>query len=184
MDLEGQVIVPPEETLGPKMKALNERQRTYVCALAVFGNDQTRAYAFAYPKVTKGSAAVGGCRLANSNAVKEAIDEYYSDIFFTVGRAVAIRTLVEAASPASNLSMKERIKASKEILDRIPGYGSKSEQNIKVTHEASTEELIAIIKENAPLIGLDASKLLEDKGIIDAEFEEVPAIPDELKDML
>lgn len=180
MDLEGQVIVPPEEALGPKMRELNRRQRAFVCALAVFGNDQTRAYQFAYG-ATYQTANSNSSRLANQAAVREAIDEYYGDMFFTIGRAVAIRTLVEAASAASSLDMKTRIKAAKEILDRIPGYGAKSEQNIKVTHEASTEELIAIIKENAPLIGLDASRLLQDKGVIDAEFEEVP---DELKDML
>lgn len=168
------MIVPPDEALGPKMKELNPRQRRFVCALAVFGNDQTRAYQFAYGAKYK-TANSASARLASQAAVREAIDEFYGDMFFTVGRAVAIRTLVEAASQASNLDMKTRIKAAKEILDRVPGYGAKTEQNINVKHEASTEELIAIIQEHAPRLGLDPTKLLADKGIVDADYEEIPA---------
>lgn len=176
MDLEGQIQVPTEDTLGPKMRALNGKQRRFVCALAVFGNDRERAYKFAgYGSTTPGALQASSSRLYNSEAVKEAIDEYYRDSFFVVGRAVAIRTLIEAASE-TNLSMKERIKASKEILDRVPGYSAKSEHNVTVKHEASTEELIAIIQEHAPRLGLDAAKLLEDKGVvIDAEYDEIPA---------
>jgi hypothetical protein len=67
MSNEITISVPPVEVLGPAMRALNERQRSFVCALAVYGGEQGEAYRAAGYQVTeRWSARACASRLANS----------------------------------------------------------------------------------------------------------------------
>lgn len=170
--LERLIDVPPRELMGPAMQQLNGRQQRFVCALAIFGGDHVEAYRWAGFKVTNdNSAGAATSRLFNSETVQLAIkEEAYRRL--DSASMLAVSTLVEIASPRSGAAHKDRIKASKEILDRLPGFAGKTEQTIIIKDERTTQDLIDIIKQNAHIAGLDASKLIG-HDIVEAEYEEV-----------
>lgn len=174
MSNENQIViaVPPVEVLGPAMRALNERQRMFVCALAVYGGDQGEAYRIAgFNVANDNSARACASRLANSAPVVEAIKEEALRRLDSASM-LAVSTLVELAS-IKNPDNKVRLNASNSLLDRIGGFAGKTEHKIIIKDDRTTTELIDFIKRTAIENNLDPMKLLGHSPVIDAEFAEV-----------
>lgn len=178
---EGWLIeLPPEDQMGPAMRRLNERQRRYVCALSVFGGDQSRAYVFAgYNTKTPHATAVSASRLANSDDIKEAIKEEawrrldYSSV-------LAISTMLELASP-SNPDKAIRLKAA-DMLSKRTGFHEKTEHLVVHEDRRTTKELIEFISGMTKKLGLEHQVALP---VIDvtAEVVSVPSA-DGIEDLL
>jgi hypothetical protein len=174
--------IPAVEVLGPAMRALNERQRLFVCALAYFGGDQCEAYRAAGYQVTNdNSAQAASSRLANNMMVVEAIKEEALRRLDSAS-LLAVSTLVELAS-AKTSDNKIRLQASNSLLDRIGGFAGKTEHKITIKDDRTTKELIDFIKHTAIANGLDPAKLLG-APVIDVEFSEVSMSSDGLEDLL
>lgn len=177
------IVIPPVEVMGPAMRALNERQRHFVCALGVHGGDQSEAYrAAGYLVSSDGSARANASRLANSDPIVAAIKEEAIRRLDSASM-LAVSTLVELAS-YKNPDDKVRLKASNSLLDRIGGFAGKTEHSIVIKDERTTQELIDFIKNTAAANGLDARHLLGLPAPIDAEFTEVTDGREGLEDLL
>lgn len=173
------IEIPSEDQMGPAMLRLNERQRLFVCALAVYGGDQQAAYLYAGYKAKEGpSAAAAASRLANAEDIVKAIQE---ETLRRINSAtlLAVSTLVEQAS-FRNADQKLRNKAACDILDRT-NFNARTEHRIIIKDDRTTAELMESIRQLAEANGLDASKLLT-PPVIDAEATEVP-VDDDLKDL-
>lgn len=181
-DFNKLIEVPPEDQMGPAMRQLNERQRRFVCALAVFGGDQSRAYMDAgYDIKSEGARRACASRLANTALVVEAIREE-SLRRINSATLLAVSTMVELASPAHNSDKRLRLKAAEEILNRT-GFHGTSEQRIVIKDDRTVQELVDFIKANASLAGMSAGQLLGQKpAAIDAEFEVID--PNDLSDII
>lgn len=175
--LAERIEVPDPEDCGPHMRALNENQRRYVCALGVFGNNQGIAYqwAFGIEKVKVGQASAS--RLGAQQKIKDAIKEHYQGRLHVLGPALAAERILEALGP-TNTDMKLALKAVELASNIVPGFKAATAHEITVKHEYSLSELeskrIALEKE----LGI---KALPNPNVIDAEFTEVD---DDLKDLL
>lgn len=172
------IELPPEDQMGPAMRRLNERQRRFVCALSVFGGDQTRAYVFAgYDTTNQRSATAASSRLANTDDIKEAIKEEawrrldYSSL-------LAISTMIELASP-SNPDRAIRLKAA-DMLSKRNGFHEKTEHLVVHEDRRTTKELIEFIQTTAARLGV--TPMLAHMPVIDTTAEEV--VPDELEGLL
>lgn len=129
--------VPAVEVLGPAMRALNERQRMFVCALAYWGGDQQEAYrAAGYATTTEASTQAASSRLANNAMIVEAIKEEALRRLDSASM-LAVSTLVELASPKTS-DNKVRLQASNSLLDRIGGFAGKTEHKIVVKDDRTT----------------------------------------------
>lgn len=160
--------------MGPAMLRLNEKQRLFVCALAVFGGDQTRAYAYAgYSSINPRSVNASASRLANAENIVQAIREE-SLRRINSATLLAVSTLVELAA-ATNPDKKLRRQCAVDILDRT-NFNPVTEHRIVIKDDRTTEELIASIKQLALAGGLDSKALLA--PIIDTTYEEVEIDPD------
>ena len=172
------VELPDEDHMGPAMKRLNERQRRFVCALSVFGGDQTRAYEWAGYGGNNAAQRANASRLANNDDVREAIREEawrrldYSSI-------LAVSTMIELASP-SNPDKATRLKAA-DMLSKRTGFHEKSEMLVVHEDRRTTKELIEFIQATAARLGVTPLLGLDKPAVVDAEFTEVP---DELKDLM
>lgn len=179
------IEVPPEDQMGEAMLALEPRQRLFVCALAVFGGDHRRAYAYAGYKITNdNSTSACASRLANSEKVVQAIREETIRRLGTV-QLMAISTIAELASPLTNSDKKLRFAAATDILNRV-GLGAQTMHTIVVKDERTTQNIMEAIKEltakmPVPVDIIDNTPALPDLRVVDAEFTE---IPDELKDLM
>lgn len=183
-ELDSLVEVPPLDMMGPAMRALNERQRRFVCALAVTGGEQREAYLWAgYGGKTLNSQDASASQLAARTDVKEAIREEAIRRLDSAA-LMAVSTLVQIAGPRSTAKDRDKISASNSLLDRIGGFAGKTEHTITVKDERTTQELIEFIRHTAAANGLDASKLLGLSAPIDAEFTEVPMSSEGLEDVL
>lgn len=170
------ITVPPVEVLGPAMRVLNDRQRMFVCALAVYGGDQKEAYRCAgYDVKTDASAQAASSRLANSAPVVEAIKEEALRRLDSASM-LAVSTLVELAGVKTS-DNKVRLNAANSLLDRIGGFAGKTEHKIIIKDDRTTQELIDFIRETAIANNLDPAKLLGGSSIVDAEYTEVPDEP-------
>lgn len=177
------ITVPPVEVLGPAMRVLNERQRMFVCALAIYGGDQQSAYRCAgYAVTNDNSAQAASSRLANSAPVVEAIKEEALRRLDS-SSMLAVSTLVELAG-IKNTDNKVRLNAANSLLDRIGGFAGKTEHKIVIKDDRTTAELIDFIKQTALANGLDPVKLLGGPSVIDADYEEVPVVDPDLADLL
>lgn len=181
---EDLIEVPPEDQMGEALLALEPRQRKFVCALAVFGGDQSRAYAAAGYKIGgPRSAHANASRLANSEKVIAAIRE---ETIRRLGTAqlLAVSVIAELANPLTNSDKKLRFAAAQDILDRV-GLGAQTTHNIVVKDERTTQNILEAIKEltgkmPTPIDVIDVTPQIEHKAV-DAEFSEIPA---ELADLL
>lgn len=169
------IQVPPVELMGPAMRALNEKQRIFVSALAVYGGEQSEAYRAAGYEVTNdNSAAAAASRLARSDGIVAAIKEEAIRRLDS-SPMLAVSTLVELAS-YKNPDDKVRLKAANSILDRVGGFAGKTEHQIIIKDDRTTQELIDFIKHTAVANGLDPAALLglpAPRNVVDAEFSEV-----------
>ena len=185
-ELDILVEVPPEDQMGPAMRALNERQRRYVCALAVTGGGQSEAYRWAgYETTNANSTSAAASRTATRPDVEEAMKE--EALRRLKGSAImAVSTLVQIAGPRSTAKDRDKIAASVALLDRIKGFAGKTEHTVvHQLDEKTADELIDFIRLTAKANGLDATKLLGHHApVIDVEFEEVIDGRDGLEDLL
>lgn len=168
---EGWVIeVPDEEHMGPAMKRLNERQRRYVAALAVYGGNQTLAYQFAgYDVTNNNSARAASSRLSNSADIKEAIrEEAWRRL--DSSSLLAISGLIELAMP-DNTDKTSRLKAI-DMLTKRNGFHEKTEHLVTHQDNRTTKELVDFIQSMTARLGLGAPKQLT---VIDTTAEEVIA---------
>lgn len=183
LDLDDLVEIPPLEMMGPAMRALNERQRRFVCALGVTGGEQREAYVWAgYTAKNDNTASACASRLAASEDVKEAIREEALRRLDS-SALLAVSTLVGIAGPRSTSKDRDKISAANSLLDRVGGFAGKTEHKIIIKDERTNAELIEFIKEKAALAGLDARKLLG-MPVIDATYEEVTPSSEGLEDVL
>lgn len=177
------IVVPPVEVMGPAMRALNDNQRIFVCALGVHGGDQGEAYrAAGYLVKNDNSARACASRLANSDPIIAAIKEEALRRLDSASM-LAVSTLVELAS-YKNPDDKVRVKAANSLLDRIGGFAGKTEHSIVIKDDRTTAELIAFIKNTAAANGLDARQLLGLPAPIDVEYVEVIDGREGLEDLL
>lgn len=178
------IEVPPLDMMGPAMRALNERQRRFVCALAVTGGAQREAYIWAgYEARSIPSQDAAASQLIARGDVQEAIKEEALRRLDSYA-LMAVSTLGQLASPMGSAKDNIRLAASNSLLDRIGGFAGKTEHKIIIKDERTTNDIIASIRALAAANGLDASKLLGHEPI-DAEFEEVvPGGAEGLEDLL
>lgn len=178
-ELEDLIDLPPEDQMGPAMLRLNERQRRFVCALGVFGGDQTRAYQYAgYKNDNLRSSQASASRLSNTEEVQAAIRE---EAIRRINSAslLAASTIVELMSPAHNSDKRLRFAAAKDFLDRT-GFNPKTEHTIVIKDERTTTDIMnsirALFEENKDLLSPAQRQLMA--PVIDGEFSEAPGVPD------
>jgi len=180
------IEVPPEDMLGEAMLALNPRQRKFVCALSVFGGDIQKAYAYAgYDTKTPGALQAASSRLHTNEKVIEAIREETMRRLGTT-QLMAVSTIAELASPLHNPDKTLRLKAAKDILDRV-GLAGVTTHNIVVKDERTTANILEAIRaltsdRTVPVQIIEQPKPAQLQDVIEAEFDD--GIPDELRDLL
>ncbi len=172
------IEVPPEDMMGEAMLALNPRQRKFVCALSVFGGDIQKAYVYAgYETKTPGALSACAARLHTNEQVVQAIRE---ETIRRLGTAqiMAVSTIAELASPLNNPDKGLRLKAAKDILDRV-GLAGITEHRLVIRDERTTANILEAIR------SLTADRVVPVQLISNEPVNELPMeIPDELKDLL
>jgi phage terminase small subunit len=176
---------PPEENLGPAMRALNAGQRRFVIALLETGaSNNTVAAGLAGYGGTEGSRRVMAHNLAHNPKVQAAIKEE-ADRRLRAGALLAASALVEIAG---NPMHKDRFKASVELLNRA-GLIVQTEHKVIVEDNRLSEEIEQGIIALSQRLGVDPTKLLGNNSkaaqkanikaqAIDAEFTEVDDLSD------
>lgn len=171
-ELDILVEVPPEDMMGKAMLALNPRQRRFVCALAVTGGEQRKAYIWAgYEARTLASQDAAASQLAARGDVQAAIKEEALRRLDSYA-LMAVSTLGTLCSPTSTSKDSVKLAAATALLDRIGGFAGKSEHTVVIKDQRTTAQIVEGIKALAIANGLDPAKLLAPPPI-DAEFEEV-----------
>lgn len=170
------VHVDPVEDLGPKMRALNERQRAFVTACLEIGRvDNKRAAAMAGYSGDDNTLAVAGHRLSHTLSVQEAMHEEASRRLGSA-KIMAVSELIGIAQ--SSGQVKDRLKAISMILNRT-GLHETSEHKVTTRDESKTDEaMLDRINVLAAELGVDVSSLVGKKvaatlPLIEGEFEEV-----------
>jgi phage terminase small subunit len=179
------VVTLPDEAPGPKMRALNERQRAFVYALVECGGNMTRAAAAAGygqesddRKKKEAAWQQAGSRLGSDPKVLAAIKEEAEKRVHSGALIAASELLKIAQDPTS----KAQIKAITEILDRA---GLISVKRVEVNHTVENrtdQEKIDRIVAMSERLGVDPRRLLGfdpktgipngvDPSVVDAEFE-------------
>lgn len=182
-------IYVDEAPLGRAMKALNEKQRSFVYALVETGGNASQAAAaagYGSDSATKeqreNAYRVRGYQLSHDPKVLAAIKEEAEKRLHS-GALLAASKLLEMANDNSS---KHQFKAAVELLNRS-GLVVATEHKVTVEHKGGSDrEMIERIRLLAGNLGLDPKKLLGSAGvIIDADFEEVEAATaDGLEDLL
>ena len=172
--------------LGPKMKALNERQQAFVLNLLTQGSrNYSQAYRKAYPDA-KGEDGIRASahRLAHDEKILAALKEE-TERRIQASVAVAAEVLLSIAEDPTH---KDRLKAATSILNR---GGLHESIEHKVTHDVSTDakSLLARFSVLAGVLGVDPVTLLGRQGLAlpapeaeEGEFTEITPvleIPDE-----
>lgn len=176
------IELPDEDHMGPAMRRLNERQRRFVCALSVFGGDQSRAYAWAgYDNKSDGARRVNASRLANNDDIKEAIkEEAWRRLDYA--SLLAVSTLVELSS-ANNKDEGVRLKAALALADRT-GFHAKTEHLVVHEDRRTTKELIDFIQSMSAKLGVQQYVGLTHQPVIDTTAEDVVESAEGLEDIL
>lgn len=184
-NIEALIEIPPEDMMGAAMRALNPRQRRFVCALAVTGGAQREAYIWAgYEGKTVPAQDSAASQLIARGDVQAAIKEEALRRLDSYA-LMAVSTLGELASPMGTAKPNIRLAASTALLDRIGGFAGKTEHQIIVRDERTTNDILASIRALAAANGLDGNKLLGlSAPVIDAEFTEVVSSSEGLEDLL
>ncbi len=177
------VVLVPED-LGPKMLALNDRQRAFVTACMDLGEvDHARAAAMAGYSGHRETLSSTGFRLSQTLAVQEAMHEEAGRRLHS-GKIMAVSELLKIAKQDMNSAV--RLKAITMILNRV-GMHEMSEHRVVTRDESKTDAaMIERITALAGQMGLDPTKLLghhapkskadagvDEPPVIDAEFAEV-----------
>lgn len=179
------IDLPPEELMGEALRRLNARQQKFVCALAVFGGDQKKAYAYAgYHSKDDKVASAAASRLAANPDVQEAIRE---ETLRRIGtnQLLAISTITQLAADTKT-PPATRLAAAKELAG-LAGHVVRTEHKVVMEDTRSASQIAMAVREllqqpELKKIGVVTNMPLPiGAGAVDAEFEE---IPDELKDLL
>lgn len=181
------IELPPWEELGPKMRALHERERAFVVGLVRNGGNQTKA-GFDAGCQTRDAAEKYGWRAAHREDVREAMKEWAQSLLGR-GALVGAQALLEIAEDPLH---KDRLKAAVELMNRN-GMIVQTQHKVVVEDNRSTAAIVQRVLAMAERLALDPRMLLEKAGIdpnvIDADFEPValpaPKASDEgLEDLL
>lgn len=173
------VLEIDEGSLGPCMRALNEKQRAFVYALVETGGNASQAaaaagYGFDSDTPEKRSAAcrTRGYQLSHDDKVLAAIKEE-AQKRLNSGALIATSALLEIVQDPAH---KSRLRAIEVLLDRA-GLVVNRDVNINVNHTHKTDaDQIERITSLAQGLGLDPRQLLGQAGVIvDAEFKVLPA---------
>lgn len=142
--------------LGPAMRALTERQRKFVLAMAVnpYGNAAAWARAAGYSDVKEG-AKVRGHHLMHSPAVEAAVLEVAQGMMNTAGPILAAAGMLRAAA---NPRHKRHMQAVEMLANRV-GLHEVKEVRVKKTDETG-EALMERIRRLAGVLGVDADGLV------------------------
>lgn len=152
------VIEPIEdaEGLGPKMRALNPRQRAFVEAFVLTGGQNGKqAAAMSGFGGTEGSQRQAAHRLLHTQAILAAIKER-ADAQIRSNILVGTGVLVEIANDPTH---KDRLKAATQLIDR-GGLIIQQQLNVHVTDETSNSDVIDRIRTMAGKLGIDPAVLL------------------------
>ena len=175
------IVAPPDSKLGPKMLALNQRQRKFVTAIMELGDDNfTNAAAAAGYEGDRNILKVTAYRLTHDPKVKSAMLEM-AESYMT---ATSLALTPVLAGIAFNPQHKDQVKALLELMNRS-GLHSRTEHTVNVRNESETDEaLIARFKQLALENGIPVEQVVETiKGtgiVIDAEFQVV--VPEVVED--
>ncbi len=178
------IAVPPEEVLGPAMRALTEARRAFVTAMLETGAQSASAAAgIAGFGGTEGARRVAAHRMMHDPKVMAAIREE-ADRRLSSSAILAASALVEIAGDKFH---KDRFKASVELLNRA-GLLVETRHKITVEDNRSDSEVEQAIILLARKHSLDPRALLgyspasEKPKVEDAEFEELSS--EGLEDLL
>lgn len=175
MGVSNIVTMKDDGELGPRMRALTERQRAFVMAV------------IEQPGITQGEAA----RLAGYSASSDVLlrkqghflahdERIIAAIHETAGQRMRAQSLMAANVLVELLGSENEtiaLKAAGMLLDRV-GFGA--QQNININQHVTDNSGKAIMERIRALAqkhGLDEAKLLGKKAepaVIEAEFAEVP----------
>lgn len=185
MDMQSlgeRVEVPNVNDCGPAMRALSEKQRRYVSALGIFGNNQTWAYQWAYGSDNKNAAQVSSSRLGQQEKIRAAINEHYLDKRTRIMPAMITDSLLELLGP-TNTDDKAKLKAIQLAIDIVPGMKAAVQMQLEVSIKQTVPELEAEIRRiQERLLLPQLPELPAPLQVIDAEYAEV--FDDDLADIL
>lgn len=158
-----------EAELGPKMRALTERQRAFVLAVIEHpGITQGKAAELAGYQNSPGGYRVTGHMLSHDERVIAAIHE-------VAGQRMRSQSLLAATVLTQLLGSEDEkiaLKAAGMLLDRV-GFGAQQNININQTvTDNSGKAIMDRIKALASKHGMDAKRLLG-APVVEAEFSEV-----------
>lgn len=189
IQLETEQNAPAErdlEEFGPKMQALNERQRKFV--LAYFEHPNYSATALAkeagYSEGPKGSTQlrVVGHRMMHHTGIIDAINEEAHKRMLASGY-IGVAGVVKIAL---NEQHRDHLKACLALMDRT-GHHATSEHKVTVDDRRpqTRRELLDAVRTVAEELGLDKATIGKMVGeTIDAEFVEVEPLQLESVDAL
>lgn len=143
---------------GPAMRALSEKQRAYVQAMAAdpFGNPSRWAKAAGYADCGA-NTRVKGHLCAHDPKIQAAIFEYGQSMLGTMGPLLAAAGMIRIAR---NPKHKQHFKALEAIANRV-GLHETTEHVVNVNHSDRTGAAMAErITQLAGVLGIDPGQLL------------------------
>lgn len=137
-----------QSALGPKMRALTERQQAFVDAIFTLGNDNyTEAARLAgYADNGGSSVRVAAYKMIHMEKILAAIKEE-ADRRLSAGAAMASNALLKMVADSAH---RDHYKAVKDTLT-MAGLGPKQQIEVNHTHEGR-KELIAAIEQLAAIL--------------------------------
>lgn len=162
--------------LGPLMRALTEKQRRFVMAMACdpFGSASGWAKAAGYSD-TGEACKVRGSQLIHDPRIEAAVAEFARGCLNTVGPLLGTHALLTIAADREH---PKHLRAVEMLLNRV-GLHEKTEHHVSVAHIDQTGAAMAErIKRLAEKYGIDAGRLLggervESMKLIEGTAEEV-----------
>jgi len=130
--------LPDEETLGPCMRALTEKQRRFVLELrhgpAGYGSEIRAARAAGYGKPTSSDLVlrVEAHRTLHNPKVQEALREVGGKII----RAEAFQSIKNTVAIANDLQHRDCLKANLALMDR-GGFAVETSHHVTVEHKVN-----------------------------------------------
>jgi phage terminase small subunit len=165
------MTVPAESKMGPALRALNERQRAFVCAMVELGgSNNTEAARRAGYMGDRRALAVTAHRLMHDEDVMAAIQEEASRQLRS-GQLKAVAALQMIIDKGEKDS--DRLKAIEMLMNRTGMHATSEHKVVNVNHSKTDAELIKRLRLLAKEAGLDASGLLYQIGYIEGEFVEI-----------
>jgi phage terminase small subunit len=170
---------PDEATLGPAMLACTLAQRRFVLG-KLHGLSAKAAAKEAGYRDNPGNSnqiEVAASKLTHDPKVMAAISEMARGLGIVEGIPTAIRAFIDVASDPTK-EAKDRNTAAKELCDRF-GFAATSKHEMNVTHvDLTSDEAVKKLERLSKVFKFDPQKVV-DSVTIDAEFEEVKAVPEE-----